>query len=93
MSCLAAAPSIGSSWRAARPGIEAESRSASRHSLNLIPYPRVDAGESIQVSQLRRRNGDGIARSAGERRLAGEHGIGVEGIPLSAIAEITLQNL
>ena len=36
--------------------------------------------KTIQVTQVRRRNGDGIARLAGERRLASKNSIGIEGI-------------
>ena len=53
-------------------------RNCDRQSLNLIPYLGVDAGESIQVSQVSRSNGDGLTRLAGEGRLASEDRIAVE---------------
>jgi hypothetical protein len=38
----------------------------------------VDPGETVQVRQVRRRDGDGIPRLTGEGRLASQDGIGVE---------------
>jgi hypothetical protein len=55
-------------------------RNCGRHSLNLIPYLGVDAGESTQVNQVRRSNGDGITRLTSEGRLASKDGIGIERI-------------
>jgi hypothetical protein len=46
--------------------------------MNMIPYAGVDAGESIQVSKVRRSDGDGIAKLAGEGRLASEDRNAVE---------------
>ena len=48
--------------------------------LNLIPNLGINARETIQVSQVGRRNGDSIAELAGERRLARKNRIGIEGI-------------
>jgi hypothetical protein len=40
----------------------------------------VDSGETVQVRQVRCRDGDGIPRLTGEGRLFGEDRIGVEGV-------------
>ena len=48
--------------------------------MDLIPSLGVDSGESVQVRQVRRRDGDGIPGLAGERRLAGKDGIGIESV-------------
>ena len=61
----------------------------SSHSLDSQPWrmptgsdPRSDRRfrEYVQVRRVRRRDGDGIARLAGERRLAGKDGIGIESV-------------
>ncbi len=57
-----------------------KSRCRARCLTDLIPSLGVDSGETVQVRQVRRRDGDGIPRLAGERRLSGKDGIGVEGI-------------
>jgi hypothetical protein len=54
--------------------------------MNMIPYTGVDAGESIQVSKVRRSDGDGITRLAGEGRLASEDRIAVERTGIKGIA-------
>jgi hypothetical protein len=47
---------------------------------DLIPSLGVDSRETVQVRQVRRRDGDGIPWLAGERRLAGKDGIGIESV-------------
>jgi hypothetical protein len=52
----------------------------SRSLPDLIPDLGVDSGETIRVRKVRRRDRDGIPRLAGERRLPGEDGIGIESV-------------
>jgi len=47
---------------------------------DLIPSLRVDPGETVQVRQVRRRDGDGISWQTGERRLSGKDGIGIKSV-------------
>jgi hypothetical protein len=44
------------------------------------PSMGVDSRETVQVRQVRRRDGDGIPWLAGERRLAGKDSIGIESV-------------
>ena len=46
----------------------------------LIPSLSVDSRETVQVRPVRRRDGNGIPWLAGESRLAGKDGIGIESV-------------
>ena len=56
------------------------SRCRARCLPDLIPILGVDSRETVQVHQVRRRDGDGIPWLAGEHRLAGKDGIGIESV-------------
>ena len=56
------------------------SRCRARCLPDLIPGLGVDSRETVQMRQVLRRDGDGIPMRAGERRLAGKDGIGIESV-------------